>query len=48
MKPGTTVVTLLVLLVVLGLPGSAALTAVTSGPGTIVKADTVTLSVQVQ
>ncbi|MFY9749487.1 MAG: hypothetical protein WAK75_00690 [Methanoregula sp.] len=44
MKPGTTVVTLLVLLVVLGLPASAALTAVTSGPGTIVKADTVTLS----
>ena len=44
MKPATTAVTLLVLLVVLGLPASAELTAVTSGSGTIVKADTVTLS----
>ncbi len=44
MKTRITAVTLLTLLVVLGLPASAALTAVTSSPQTIVKADTVTLS----
>jgi len=43
MKSRTTAVTLLILLVAFGLPASAALTAVTSSPQTIVKADTVTL-----
>jgi len=44
MKSRTTAITLIALLVVLILPASAALTAVTSSPQTIVKADTVTLS----
>ncbi|MFA6364363.1 hypothetical protein [Methanoregula sp.] len=44
MKPGINTVILLALVVVLSLPASAGLTVVTSGPQTIAKADTVTLT----
>jgi len=44
MKSRSTTVTLLALMVFLILPASAALTAVTSGPQTIARADTVTLT----
>jgi hypothetical protein len=44
MRPWPIAVTLLALLIVLGIPASAALTIVTSSPQTIVKADTVIFS----
>lgn len=44
MKSGSTTVILLALMIFLSLPASAALTVVTSGPQTIARADTVTLT----